>query len=177
MAPRIPCLPPWSSGKTTPDDRLGQRKWADGVARAVHLGRRDQPGRGLSDHRQPPAIWPSPIPNYFLDLANSLNGTLTITPATLVITANTASRAYGAADPTFTYTISGFIIGGTPDVTGQPSFKTTSVSSSHVGSYTVVPGTGLAVVSAVFFVFVPAEFDITRAPLSSPPTTQARRWR
>ena len=80
--------------------------------------------------------------NYVLDLANSLNGTLTITPATLVITANNTSRLYGAADPTFTYTITGFIIGGTHDVTGQPSFKTTSVSTSHVGPYTVVPGLG-----------------------------------
>lgn len=105
-------------------------------------------------------------PNYDLDLVNSLNGTLTITPATLVITANRASRAYGSADPAFTYTISGFIIGGSDDVTGQPSFKTTSVSSSHVGPYTVVPNLGSLASQQYSFVFVPAEFDVTPAPLT-----------
>ena len=75
-------------------------------------------------------------PNYVLDVSNFEPGTFTITQATLVITANPASRAYGAADPTFTDTISGFINGqtlATSGVTGAPSFTTTASSTSHVG--------------------------------------------
>jgi hypothetical protein len=103
--------------------------------------------------------------NYSLDFVNSLNGTLTITQASLVITANNASRVYGAGDPTFTYTITGFIIGGINDVTGQPSFQTTAVSTSHVGSYRILPGLGSLKSQQYTFTFAPGVLTVTPAPL------------
>ena len=71
---------------------------------------------------------------------------LTVNPATLTITASNASKVYGAADPTLTYTISGYInneTATTGGVTGTPSLTTTATASSSVGSYpiTVTPGT------------------------------------
>ena len=94
----------------------------------------------------------------------------TITPATLVITANPASRVYGAADPTFTDTISGFIEGqtlATSGVTGAPSFTTTASSTSHVGNnYEIVPGTGSLQSADYLFSFVPDTLTITPAPLT-----------
>ena len=47
--------------------------------------------------------------------------------AVLTVTANNASRAYGAANPTFTASYNGFVNGDTPAVlTGAPSLTTTA---------------------------------------------------
>ena len=108
-------------------------------------------------------------PNYVLDFSHSANGELTIGQATLVITANPASRAYGAADPTFTDTISGFINGqtlATSGVTGAPSFTTTADSTSHVGTYNVVAGIGSLQSGDYLFSFVPNTLTITPVPLT-----------
>ena len=109
-------------------------------------------------------------PNYVLDVSNFQPGTFTITAATLAITANPASRAYGAADPTFTDTISGFINGqtlATSDVTGTPSFTTTAASTSHVGNtYEIVAGIGTLQSADYLFSFVPNTLTITPAPLT-----------
>ena len=97
-----------------------------------------------------------------------LLGQKTITPASLAITANPASRGYGAADPTFTDTISGFINGqtlATSGVTGAPSFTTTASSTSHVGNtYEVVAGIGTLQSADYLFSFVPNTLTITPAP-------------
>ena len=45
-------------------------------------------------------------------------GTLRVTPAPLTITANGASRVYGASDPTLGVTYSGFVNGETSSVLG-----------------------------------------------------------
>ncbi len=108
-------------------------------------------------------------PNYVLDVPNFQSGTLTITPATLAFTANANSRAYGAADPTFTATISGFIGGqtlATSGVTGAAAFTTTASTTSRVGnSYEVVAGIGTLQSADYLFSFVPNTLTITPAPL------------
>jgi hypothetical protein len=107
-------------------------------------------------------------PNYFLDVANFQPGMFTITPETLVITANPATRTYGASDPVFTSTITGFIIGQSlqnSDVTGAPSFTTTALSTSPVGTYTIFPGIGTLRSSNYLFSFVPSTYTVTPAPL------------
>jgi len=64
-------------------------------------------------------------------------GTLTITPATITlnVAANNAARAYGAANPTFTSTITGALNGDTFTIT----YSTTAIATSPVGTYPVVP--------------------------------------
>ena len=105
-------------------------------------------------------------PNYLLDVANFQAGTLTVTPATLTITANNASRVYGAADPTFTPTISGYIGGQVGGVTGDPSFTTTAVSTSPVGnSYQIVPAVGTLVSADYLFKFVTGTLTVTPGAL------------
>src|SRR2546426_10184903 len=47
--------------------------------------------------------------NYDFPVANFVNGQLTITKAHLTVTADNQSRVYGAANPTLTYTLSGFV--------------------------------------------------------------------
>ncbi len=67
-------------------------------------------------------------------------GNLTVTPASLTITANGVSRVYGASDPTLGATYAGFVNGETSSVLGGtlsvPDSK--SATTTSVGSYTSV---------------------------------------
>ncbi|MBB5319111.1 MBG domain-containing protein [Tunturibacter empetritectus] len=74
----------------------------------------------------------------------SSNYTIQVTPGTLAITqasvtvnvaANNATRSYGAADPTFTSTVTGALNGDTFIIT----YATTDTPTSAVGTYIVVP--------------------------------------
>ncbi len=63
--------------------------------------------------------------------------------ATLTVTANAATRTYGASDPAFTVKYTGFLNGDTVAVlSGAPSFTTTAAITSPVGAYTVSPAQG-----------------------------------
>jgi hypothetical protein len=74
-------------------------------------------------------------PNYNLVLSS---GTLTITPAPLVIAAENKTITYGMALPTFTATYSGFVNGDTPASLSQPvTFATTAIASSPAGTYPI----------------------------------------
>jgi len=71
------------------------------------------------------------------------NGTLTVNAAVLGITAASTNRTYGAANPTFTYTASGFVNGETTTVlSGSPSLTTTATTNSAVNSYTITAAVG-----------------------------------
>src|SRR6266576_3747042 len=58
-----------------------------------------------------PAVGTLSATNY--DFTPFVNGTLHITKVHLTVTADDKSRAYGAANPTFTATITGFVNGDT----------------------------------------------------------------
>jgi subtilisin-like proprotein convertase family protein len=67
-----------------------------------------------------------------------LNGTLTIGTATLTVTANNQSKAYGAALPTLTASYGGFVNGDTTNsLTALASLTTTATSTSDAGPYTI----------------------------------------
>src|SRR3989442_10800247 len=69
------------------------------------------------------------------------NGTLSVTPRTLTISAADKSKVYGDANPTFTGSISG--IQNSDPIT--ESFTTSADQTSGVGGYAIVPhadGTG-----------------------------------
>ncbi|MCX7066998.1 MAG: filamentous hemagglutinin N-terminal domain-containing protein [Methylococcales bacterium] len=78
------------------------------------------------------------------DISNGTVGSLTITPATLTYTANAASRLYGAANPVFSGTLTGFVNGETQATatTGLLGFSSLANNLSNVGSYTI-DGSGL----------------------------------
>ena len=68
---------------------------------------------------------------------------ITVTQGALTVTAQDATRAYGAANPTFTGTITGALNGDT----FTESFTTAATSTSAPGTYAIVPsatGTALA---------------------------------
>src|SRR5437763_10358791 len=63
---------------------------------------------------------------------------INVTKATLTITADDKSKGYRAANPTFTFTPTGFVNGDTASLlTGAPSFSTTATATSVVNTYTI----------------------------------------
>ncbi|MFN0120104.1 MAG: MBG domain-containing protein [Blastocatellia bacterium] len=92
-----------------------------------------------------------------------VNGTLTVTRAALTITANSATRAYGAVNPALTGTITGALSGDNITAT----WTTTALTSSAAGKY---PITGLVDANeknANYDIgYVNGELTIGRAPLT-----------
>jgi 6-phosphogluconolactonase (cycloisomerase 2 family) len=84
-------------------------------------------------------IIPSPSDNGTGALANYVvtlnNGSLTVSPAPLTVTADNATRAFGAPNPTFTGTIVGIKNGDNITAT----YSTTATATSPVGTYPIVP--------------------------------------
>jgi uncharacterized protein YaiE (UPF0345 family) len=105
-------------------------------------------------------------------------GTLTVTPAPLVVTANNASRVYGAANPAFSANYSGFVNGDTVAVVaGAPSFVTSATAASGVGSYAVTPSLGsLSAANYTFQTFSPGTLTVTAAALIVTPNNQSRPY-
>ena len=74
-------------------------------------------------------------PNYTFSY---VTGTLTVNPASLQVTARAATKVYGAADPAFTYTVSGFVNGNNSSIlTGSLSRN----PGEDVGTYPIIQGT------------------------------------
>ncbi|MCH7346029.1 hypothetical protein LZ017_21935, partial [Pelomonas sp. CA6] len=82
--------------------------------------------------------------NYVFTQAAGNTSALSVTPATLTVTANSASRLYGAANPTFSGTVTGFVNSDTlaNATTGTLAFATPATATSNVGSY-AINGSGL----------------------------------
>jgi len=81
--------------------------------------------------------------NYALT-STTATAAASITPATLTVTANAASRPYGAVEPAFSGSISGFVAGDTQvsATSGSEVFSTNALLESDVGSYSIT-GAGL----------------------------------
>ena len=68
----------------------------------------------------------------------STNGTLTITPATLTVTAIDQIKAFGDALPELSASYSGFVLGeNTNGLTTLASLATTATATSDVGTYPI----------------------------------------
>ena len=82
--------------------------------------------------------------NYVFSQATGNATALTINPATLTVTANSAAKTYGQANPTLSGNVAGFVLTDTlaNTTTGTETFSTTATNTSNVGSY-VVTGSGL----------------------------------
>ena len=73
-------------------------------------------------------------------LVETSDGTLTINPAPLTITANDASRDAGEPNPVFTETITGFVLGQTiGDLGGSLTLTTPATQASPAGTFAITP--------------------------------------
>jgi len=93
----------------------------------------------------------------------------------LTYTADNLTRTYGAANPTLTYTTTGWQVGVTNDVTGAPTLSTSATQSSGVGGYAVNIGAGTLASSNYDFSFVPGTLTIEKAPLTVTANNATRR--
>ena len=92
-------------------------------------------------------------------------GTLTVTTAALTITANGATRTYGAANPAFTAVYSGFVNGDTANaLSGTLACTTTATTASAAGAF---PITCSGQSSTNYTItYVPGTLTVTTAPLT-----------
>jgi filamentous hemagglutinin family protein len=100
-----------------------------------------------------------------------VNADLTITPASLTVTANGASRIYGQANPALSGVVTGFVGSDTlaNATTGSETYATAATATSNVGSYAIT-GSGLTANNGNYtFAFAAANataFSITPAMLT-----------
>lgn len=91
-------------------------------------------------------------------------GTLQVTQAPLTVTANSASKIYGAAVPTLTYTTSAFVNGDSATSALTGAMATTAAASSPVANYPITQGT---LAAANYLInFAPGTLQVTPATLT-----------
>lgn len=92
--------------------------------------------------------------------------TITITPASLIITVNDASRVFGHSNPTFPVRYSGFVTGEGPEVLeGVLAISTDATAASHPASYPLAASGVTAPNYAI--AFVPGTLTVTKATISA----------
>ncbi len=141
----------------------------------------DLPGLSVTSN----ALVGSPVGNgYTITPAGAVNanytisyqsGSLSVTPAPLTITANAASRVYGAADPVFSATFGGLVAGDSAaDISGL-SLTSDALVDSPVGSgYSITPAG--ANNPNYSYTYVGASYSITPAALRITAIDATRRY-
>jgi hypothetical protein len=97
--------------------------------------------------------------NYTFDF---VNGSLSVTPATLTVTADNKTMVYGATVPPLTDTITGFVNGDAATVvSGAASLNTTATAASGVGNYPINVSVGTLSAANYMFAFVDGTLSVT----------------
>jgi hypothetical protein len=95
-----------------------------------------------------------------------VDGTVSVTKATLTVTADDKTRTLGAPDPTFTAGYTGWVNGDTSAVlTGSPAFSTTATVASPIGTYPITPTAGTLAATNYNFTFVDGTLTVTARPV------------
>jgi hypothetical protein len=96
--------------------------------------------------------------------ATAVAQSFTVASAVLTVTANNASRAYGAANPAFTYSITGYVNGDTPGVvSGTAAETTTATATSATGTYPIMFSTESLIATNYTFNYVNGTLTVTGA--------------
>jgi len=98
-------------------------------------------------------------------VVNGYQGTLTVTPAELTVTAQHAFRDYGEPNPSFTPRITGLVNGDTATdaYSGSPDLATTAGPTSDPGDYDITASKGSLTSDNYAFAFVPGTLTIDKA--------------
>jgi len=96
--------------------------------------------------------------------ATEVKQTLTVNKATLPVKANNLSMKQGAAVPTLTYTMTGFVDGDTQAkaTTGVPALSTTATSKSTPGTYPITVKAGTLAAKNYTFTFTNGVLTVTQ---------------
>ncbi len=140
----------------------GQTLSTSGVTGSPSLTTTATTGSGVGSYTITAAQGTLTAPNYSFAF---VNGTLTVTTASLIITADPKTKAYGVGVPALTVSYSGFVNGDTAaSLTTQPAVSTPATASSHVGSYTITASG--AVDSNYTISYVGGTLSVTPVPLT-----------
>src|SRR5207248_529136 len=91
-----------------------------------------------------------------------VNGTLSVTPATLTATAKSTGKVYGQANPALSVSYSGLVNGDTAAVVGgSANLTTTATAGSHVGSYVIAAAPGSLSATNYTFALVNGTLAVT----------------
>ncbi|MBT9333124.1 MBG domain-containing protein, partial [Paracidobacterium acidisoli] len=95
--------------------------------------------------------------------AASVSQSFTVVPAVLTITAGNATRMNNEPNPTFAYTLTGFVNGDTVGsaTSGTPQLTTTATPGSPVGTYPIIPTAGALNAANYSFAFVNGTLTVT----------------
>jgi len=104
--------------------------------------------------------------------APSVGHSVQVNKAELTVTAKNASRKYGAANPTFTYGIAGFVDGDTASkaLAGAPALTTSASATSPVGTYPISVKIGTLAATNYRFKFVAGTLTVTSLGTAAKPT-------
>jgi fibronectin-binding autotransporter adhesin len=108
--------------------------------------------------------------------ATPVNQSFTVTPAVLTVTANNTNRIYGAANPIFTASYSGFVNGDNSSVlSGVPAFNTAATTTSTVAGspYSITVTNGTLGATNYSFSFVSGQLTVTPASSALAVSTSA----
>ena len=100
--------------------------------------------------------------NYTFQFAN---GTLSVTPATLMVAADNKNRMFGDPNPTFTVSYAGFQNGETLAISGAngtPSITCSATASSSAGNYVISTGLGTLAAENYNFIFLNGTLMVTK---------------
>src|SRR4029079_1147025 len=103
--------------------------------------------------------------NYTLTFVSA---NLTISKATLTVTADNLSRTYGDPNPSLTASFGGFKFAeslATSGVAGAPALVTTAAASRAIGPYTITAGLGTLTSGNYGFTFVNGTLTVAKASL------------
>ena len=97
------------------------------------------------------------------------NGSLTVTQATLLVTANPVARVYGGTNPGFTVSYAGFTNGqslATSDLAGAPALATAATTNSGTGVYAITNTAGTLTSTDYSLTFSNGALTVTQAVLT-----------
>jgi len=107
------------------------------------------------------------------NLASAGTTTLSVSKVALLVTANNASRLYGAANPSFSYAITGFAGGDTSAVvSGSAPLTSTATTSSPVGTYPITFAAGSLSATNYSFTYVSGTLVVYSTSSSLPVVLQ-----
>jgi hypothetical protein len=94
-------------------------------------------------------------------------GHLSVTKATLTVTADNKSKTYGDANPSLTPSYTGWKNADTASVlTGSPDLSTTATQGSNVGTYDITAAQGTLSANNYSFTFAKGTLTINKADLT-----------
>ena len=109
--------------------------------------------------------------------ATPVDQSFTVAKATLTVTADAKSRVYGAANPTLTATITGYVNNETSTViSGAAAVTTATTTTSNVGGYTITAAAGTLSATNYDFSFTAGTLTVSKAALTVTAEAKSRTY-